>query len=554
MNFYNEVLNVLKSDERFFSDDGQLLRNAVYEAAMQMDAKLIKALYANEETRKQFFTDVDGIAVFDKVGFGWVINNREFLPDSYTRYKNKIGLVNNKGEYISASNDVELVFPYKDCVLEGGQTKEDQKRSEIFYNETLAPDEVDRLLDPKVLTNAKRYTVDGVQSITNISENDNLIIKGNNLLAISSLLKAYEGKIKLIYIDPPYDTGSDSFGYNDRFNRSSWLAFMKNRLEIAKQLLSDDGAIYVQLDYHQVHYAKVLMDEVFGEDNFQREIIWRIGWLSGYKTKDNNWIRNHDTILFYSKNNAILDFKKYYIPKSDFKTIANSNAERYPIEDVWNGNEYDDLNSIAIVSFSGETVSKMLNPEDEVKGQKSEKLIERIIKAHTNEGDIVLDFFGGTGTTAAVAHKLHRQYIVCEQLDKHIDIMLRRLDKVIDGEQSGVSKRNNWQGGGSFVYCELAKLNQNYVDVIEKATTNEELTKLYGEILETGFISYKVNPKDIDLNSDEYIKLSIGDKKRLLMELLDKNQLYVNYCDIDDETFKISEEDKAFTRSFYGEV
>lgn len=554
MNFYNEVLNVLKSDERFFSDDGQLLRNAVYEAAMQMDAKLIKALYANEETRKQFFTDVDGIAVFDKVGFGWVINNREFLPDSYTRYKNKIGLVNNKDEYISASNDVELVFPYKDCVLEGGQTKEDQKRSEIFYNETLAPDEVDRLLNPKVLTNAKRYTVDGVQSITNISENDNLIIKGNNLLAISSLLKAYEGKIKLIYIDPPYDTGSDSFGYNDRFNRSSWLAFMKNRFEIAKQLLSDDGAIYVQLDYHQVHYAKVLMDEVFGEDNFQREIIWRIGWLSGYKTKDNNWIRNHDTILFYSKNNAILDFKKYYIPKSDFKTIANSNAERYPIEDVWNGNEYDDLNSIAIVSFSGETVSKMLNPEDEVKGQKSEKLIERIIKAHTNEGDIVLDFFGGTGTTAAVAHKLHRQYIVCEQLDKHIDIMLRRLDKVIDGEQSGVSKRNNWQGGGSFVYCELAKLNQNYVDVIEKATTNEELTKLYGEILETGFISYKVNPKDIDVNSDEYIKLSIGDKKRLLMELLDKNQLYVNYCDIDDETFKISEEDKAFTRSFYGEV
>ncbi len=551
MNFYNEVLNVLKSDERFFSDDGQLLRNAVYEAAMQMDAKLIKALYANEETRKQFFTDVDGIAVFDKVGFGWVINNREFLPDSYTRYKNKIGLVNNKGEYISASNDVELVFPYKDCVLEGGQTKEDQKRSEIFYNETLAPDEVDRLLYPKVFTNAKKYTADGVQNITDISENDNLIINGNNLLAISSLLKAYEGKIKLIYIDPPYDTGSDSFGYNDRFNRSSWLAFMKNRLEIAKQLLSDDGAIYVQLDYHQVHYAKVLMDEVFGEDNFQREIIWRIGWLSGYKTKDNNWIRNHDTILFYSKNNAILDFKKYYIPKSDFKTIANSNAERYPIEDVWNGNEYDDLNSIAIVSFSGETVSKMLNPEDEVKGQKSEKLIERIIKAHTNEGDIVLDFFGGTGTTAAVAHKLHRQYIVCEQLDKHIDIMLRRLDKVIDGEQSGVSKRNNWQGGGSFVYCELAKLNQNYIDAIEKATTNEELTKLYGEILETGFISYKVNPKDIDVNSDEYIKLSIGDKKRLLMELLDKNQLYVNYCDIDDESFKISEEDKAFTREAF---
>ena len=467
-------------------------------------------------------------------------------------------VVNPLGQPIDGLGDIVAThrrpIEFKAPGVIGGQTKEDQKRSEIFYNETLAPDEVDRLLYPKVFTNAKRYTADGVQNIHEFSDDDNLIIKGNNLLAISSLLAKYEGKIKLIYIDPPYNTNNDTFGYNDKFNRSSWLAFMKNRLEIAKQLLSDDGAIYVQLDYHQVHYAKVLMDEVFGEDNFQREIIWRIGWISGYKTKDNNWIRNHDTILFYSKNNATLDFKKYYIPKSDFKTIANSNAERYPIEDVWNGNEYDDLNSIAIVSFSGETVSKMLNPEDEVKGQKSEKLIERIIKAHTNEGDIVLDFFGGTGTTAAVAHKLHRQYIVCEQLDKHIDIMLRRLDKVIEGEQSGVSKRNNWQGGGSFVYCELAKLNQNYVDAIEKATTNEELTKLYADILETGFISYKVNPTDIDTNSEEFIKLSIDDKKKLLMELLDKNQLYVNYCDIDDETYGISEEDKAFTKSFYEEV
>lgn len=220
------------------------------------------------------------------------------------------------------------------------------------------------------------------------------------------------------YIDPPYNTGSDTFGYNDKFNRSSWLTFMKNRLEIAKKLLSEDGAIYVQLDYHQAHYAKILMDEIFGEENFQREIIWRIGWLSGYKTIEKNWIRNHDTILFYSKNNNSLSFNKYYIPCEEFKDIAKSNAERYPIEDVWNGNEYDDLNSIAIVSFAGETVSKLLNPDDEVKGQKSEKLIERIIKAHTDENDIVLDFFGGTGTTAAVAHKMKRRYILCEQLDK----------------------------------------------------------------------------------------------------------------------------------------
>ena len=153
-----------------------------------------------ETTKARFFTIVDGIAVFDKIGFGWVINNREFLPDSYTRFKNKIGLVGNNGEYISTSNDVELVFPYKDCVLEGGQTKDDQKRSEIFYNETLAPDEVDRLLYPKVMTNAKRYTADGVQPTTSISADDNLVIKGNNLLAISSLLKNYEGQDRRAHV------------------------------------------------------------------------------------------------------------------------------------------------------------------------------------------------------------------------------------------------------------------------------------------------------------------------------------------------------------------
>ena len=549
--FYNIVLEVLKQDKRFFTDNGELLRNSVYEAAMQMDSKLIKLLLSNEETKKRFFADVEGVLVFDKVGFGWVINNREFLPDSYTRYKNKIGLVNSRDEYISTSKDVVLVFPYKDCVLEGGQTKEDQKRDEIFYNETLAPDEVDRLLYPKVLTNAKRYYTDGTEPVTEFKDTDNLIIKGNNLLAISSLLKRYEGKINLIYIDPPYNTGTDSFGYNDNFKRSTWLTFMKNRLDIAQKLLSPEGAIYVQLDYHQVHYAKVLMDEIFGENNFQREIIWRIGWLSGYKTADNNWIRNHDTILFYSKDYKRLKFIKKYIPKSEFKEIANTNIERYPIEDVWNANEYDDLNSIAIVSFSGETVSKMLTPQDEVKGQKSEKLIERIIKAHTNEGDIVLDFFGGTGTTAAVAHKLRRRYIVCEQLDKHIDICLRRMNKVIEGEQSGISKKNNWQGGGSFVYCELAKLNQNYADKIQIAENDNELAGIWYEMKENGLISCYVNPKDIDIESEDFKSLSFDEKKRLLMELLDKNQLYVNYCDIDDEDYNITEADKAFTKSFY---
>ncbi len=551
-NLYDKVQAILKKDSRFLSEDGEILRNAVYEATMKMDADLIKALYNDIETRDRFFTDVEGIAVFDKVRFSWLINNKEFLPSSYTRYKNKIGLVNEKEEYISSSKNVELVFPYKDCVLEGGQTKDENKREEIFWNKILAPNDVDRLLCPKVMVNVSRFNAEEEKTVNEFSD-DSIFVKGNNLLVITSLLKKYEGKIKLIYIDPPYNTESDTFSYNDKFSRSAWLTFMKNRLEIAKRLLSPEGAIYVQLDYHQVHYAKVLMDEVFGEENFQREIIWRIGWISGYKSADNNWIRNHDTILFYSKNNNSLTFKKSYIPREEFKKIADSDAERYPIEDVWNGNEYDDLNSIAIVSYSGETVSKMLNPDDEVKGQKSEKLIERIIKAHTDEGDYVLDFFGGTGSSAAAALKTKRKFIICEQLESHIDIALRRLRKVLEGEQSGISKKNNWKGGGSFVYCELAELNQKYINQIHDAKDEKSLLAIWAEIKKTGFISCYVNPKDIDVNASDFSELSLRDKKRLFLELLDLNQLYVNYCDIDDDTFEISEDDKAFTKSFYGD-
>lgn len=164
--FYEILLTVLKSDERFVAEDGTFLRNAVYEAAMKMDQGLIRLLLSNEDTSARFFADVDGVKVFDKMGFAWVINNRQFLPDSYTRFKNKIGLVDESEQMLATSGEVELVFPYKDCVLEGGQTREDQKRQEIFYNETLAPDEVDRLLYPKVFSGAKRYTKDGTEEIT----------------------------------------------------------------------------------------------------------------------------------------------------------------------------------------------------------------------------------------------------------------------------------------------------------------------------------------------------------------------------------------------------
>lgn len=582
MNFFDTVIEVLKQNERFFSADGELLRNAVYEAAMRMDADLLKMLYNNEITRQRFFTDIDGISVFDKVGFGWVINNREFLPDSYTRYKNKIGLVNSKGDYISTSNDVELVFPYKDCVLEGGQTKEDQKRSEIFYNETLAPDEVDRLLYPKVMTNAQRYTADGITAADCISDTDNLIIKGNNLLVLASLLKTFEGKIRCIYIDPPFNTGSDSFNYNDKFTRSTWLTFMKNRLSLARRLLTEDGNIFIHIDINQSHYLKVLADEIFGEDNFVEEIIWAYGSPSGGRAATPKPVNIHDYILHYSKNYSSRKQNRVYVPYSekyikDWFKYSDDDGRLYQRRQrgkdengnaIWVKQYLDESKGVPLSTVWSDIQQVYADPRaykqgntadvEVIKefsgGQKPETLIKRIFEMTTDVGDIVLDFHLGTGTSIATAHKMGLRYIGVEQLDSQIEIILDRMPKVISGETAGISKSVNWQGGGSFVYCELAKLNQKYVEDIQTAATDADIVASWHEMLKTGFISCKVNPKDIDLEDADFTELSLADKKRFLMEILDKNQLYVNYCDMEDETFAVSEADKAFTKSFYGEM
>ncbi len=552
-NLLDNLKNLLQKDERLVSE-GELLKNKIIELAIKLDKDLIKILLSDKQMKEIFFTEVGNATIFDKDKFIKFVSNKQFLPDSYTAFKNKIGLTEGD-DFISEKKEVVLSWPYKDCVLEGGMTKEDQKRDEIFWNETLAPDEISRLLDPKVFTNAKRIDKDGEHKLDGFRTDekgdikDNLIIKGNNLLALHSLKKRFAGKVKLIYIDPPYNTGGadDTFRYNDSFNHSTWLVFMRNRLEIAKDLLSKEGAIYVQLDYNEVHYCKVLMDEIFGRENFQREIIWRIGWVSGFKTADKNWIRNHDTILFYSKNKNHLDFYKKYIPYSKNyvrRDGSKPEGEGYPYEDTWNCSDLDQLHSIAIVSFTKEKVG-------DFKGQKNEALIKRIIDAHTKEGDIVLDFFSGTGTTASVAHKLKRQWITIEQIDEQIDKQLGRLKKVLKGEQIGISKDVSWKGGGDFVYLELMKWNENFIDKIQKAKTKEELNILWETMKKKAFLSYKVDIKAVDENAKDFADLSLEDQKRFLLECLDKNHLYVNYSEIDDEEYEVSERDKMINKEFY---
>jgi adenine-specific DNA-methyltransferase len=312
-NIFEIVQEVLLSADKYQSEDNNLLKAKVYSDIMMMDEELLSLLLSNERIKEEFFTKVKDTLVFDKQKFAWLIESKEFLPDSYTRYSNKIGLTSN-GNFISQKNDVVLDFPYKDCYLQGGQDKEDQKREEIFYHETIASDEVTRMLAPKVFTNAKRYTKEGIEENIEFKDDDNLIIKGNNLIALSSLLKRYEGKVKLIYIDPPYNTGSDSFGYNDSFNHSTWLTFMKNRLDISKDLLSDNGLIFIQCDDNEEAYLKVLCDSIFGNDNFINIITikTKIGGVSG-SSEGKSLKDTTEFILVYAKNKQQIELNPVYV-------------------------------------------------------------------------------------------------------------------------------------------------------------------------------------------------------------------------------------------------
>ena len=580
MNLLDHIKTILEQNESFCKD-GRLFKNSVVEAALKLDPVLLKLLLADEKGKKYFFTDVDGIIVFDKVKFQKFVSNKEFLPDSFTAYKNKIGLTAN-GEYLTEANEVVLDFPYKDCVLEGGQTREDEKRQEIFWNETLAPDEIDRLFEPKVFINWKRYSVKGEEKVAKISKDDNLIIKGNNLLALHSLLPNYKGKVQLIYIDPPYNTGNDDFKYNDSFNHSTWLTFIRSRLLVAKFLLKETGNLFVQIDDNEVAYMKVLIDGVFGRDNVVSHIYWKRTFNTGSsKSLSNKLPANTDTILWISKSKNYLHNKQYrpysegalkrydkkdkkgvfkwnplktYSQEKLDRLIKEGNAKwtessKYPVYkhylDESKGSALDnfwhDISSIG--TFSTERTGFVT--------QKPETLIERIISLGSNKGDLILDFFSGSGTTAAVAHKMERQFIITEQMDYVQTITLKRLTEVIAGKQDGISEKVNWKGGGSFVYAELAQDNAGYINSIQAAKKSKALIKIWDEIKDKGFISYKVSPKDIDDSISEFSELSLDDQKKLLISLLDKNQLYVNYSDMEDADHKISKEDQGLNHQFY---
>lgn len=653
LHLYHELEQLLRMNSRYCMDDGTLLKNRIVEDALSLNPLLVKLLLGNDKIKAVFFQDVEGVIVFDKVKFQRFVSDTQFLGGSYTMFKNKIGLTDENGRFISESREVVLSWPYKDCVLEGGQTKEEAKRNEIFWNETLAPDEVNRLTEPKVFSHFKRYDKNGEHEVEHLTNADNFIIKGNNLLALHSLKKKYAGKVKLIYIDPPYNTGSDEFGYNDNFNHSSWLTFMKNRLEVAKTLLSDKGCIFVHIDHHELYYIGVLLDSIFGVENKVQVISAKTATPAGFKTVNPGPIDVTEYILFYTKHKNSFTFKKAYVPvdyNKNYNLVLNRNDDVTKwkftlIKDAMlqslgfaseteakskYGKMWKTLKSQLIAQYAFDHAEDVVSvrdphkPTDTVKalmkkskelghvieqvredgtssyfynggalafysnkmqiidgekcitelltdfwnhiswagianeggvklknGKKPEKLIKQIIEMTTSEKDLVVDFHLGCGTTAAVAHKMNRQYIGIEQLDYGKNDSKIRLKNVIDGDKTGISKAVGWQGGGSFVYCELAKANDRFADEIEQAETSEQLKDIWGRMKATDYLNYKVDIKEVDANAESFDGLSLEDQKRFLIECLDKNLLYVALSDIDSNEYGVTEEDRRLTREFY---
>ncbi len=315
MKIFTDIEKVLKKDDRLWSKDEKekLLKNKLVELVSNDDEKLLELLLNDKETKNHFFKKIKDSTIFLKDRFLQFITMNEFLPDSFTAFENEIGLSDDK-KLITQKDEISLVFPHKDCLLEGGQTKEEVGREEIFYNTILAPDEVDRIKEPKVLVNWKKFDKDGKHEVKEISKQDNLVIKGNNLLALYSLLPKYSGEIKLIYIDPPYNTGNDEFGYNDKFNHSAWLTFMKNRLEVAQELLREDGTIFIQCDHHELGYLNVLMDNIFEEKNKIQIISVKTSSPAGFKTVNPGPIDTTEYILYYAKDKKKVLFKKGFVP------------------------------------------------------------------------------------------------------------------------------------------------------------------------------------------------------------------------------------------------
>ncbi|MFP6247536.1 DNA methyltransferase [Helicobacter pylori] len=575
---------------------------------LQHDEKLLTFMLEHESAndyKNAFFKTIANTLVFNEKALLECLEIKE-LEKSFTRFKNKIGLY-SQGGLIKSSELVVLNFPFKDNVLLGGAKDNNTKSNELFYHEILHKNEIDTLLHKKALCHFEMHGEGDLESALK-DKNTNYLIKGNNLIALHSLKKKFAKQVKCIYIDPPYNTGNDSFNYNDNFNHSSWLVFMKNRLEAAREFLSDDGVIFVQCDDNEQAYLKVLMDEIFLRENFVASISWK--QFHSVKNDAANFSKNIEYILCYCKNFSKNLISNEPFDKSNSYKLKDENGF-YKLDPVWakSGNNFSpytflngrtwsppsgtfwrysigtlkDMEQNNRIVFNGKNpmakrylsevaegrksstfwdgseVGYNLNGDAEIKqlfsgnkvfnNPKPEALISRILEIATQENDLVLDFFAGSGTTCAVAHKMKRRYIGIEQMDYIKTITKERLKKVIEGEQGGISKKCDFKGGGSFVYAELKEVNLEIKKQILNANSASECLKIFNDLSER-FLK-RADCKMDEIDSEEFHNLDLNEQKRICCELLDSNEDYLNLGDIDEDAWGIDESTKKYNEIFY---
>lgn len=628
----SEITDILKQFPEYWEDDS-LLKHKVIDDLRNYKNELIEKLLSNETIKNTYSLQLDNATIFKIEDFISMLRFKNYWENSYTRYSNEIGLTSDD-KYLKYNTDVVIDFPHKDCVLEGGMTKEDIGKNEIYYHKILAKEEIDTLLSPKVFTNVKKYDQNGEQEITEYRDTENLIIKGNNLIALHSLKEKFAGKVKLIYIDPPYNTPSaaNTFSYNNSFNHSTWLTFMKNRIEIAKELLTEDGIFVVSIDDNELFYLGVLMDEIFGRDN-------RLGVISvvhnpGGRQDEIFFPTAHENMIYYAldKNNAVInnlppskeklkeykysdefgryklrgfrrsgnnskrvDRPKLYYPIYVDEKTGTISLDKFPnaiellpidengIERCWRwGKEtflekkdkYIEIkrtkNGLDLYvkeresDYKGEKPKTIWN-KSEYTGQtatsdlkkifndtvfsypKSVHLMKDVISITTSKNDIILDFFGGSGTTAQAVLELNaqdggnRKFILCEQMDYVENVTVERIKKVIK-----LKKLKD-----SFIFAEIYKLNQRYVDQILNTNSNEEIQNIIDDIKESAYLDFKINIDKVTNKNSNFASLSLGEKKDVLIQVLDANQLYLSYSEIDDEQYDIPDSVKKFNHSFY---
>ncbi|MGL2409504.1 DNA methyltransferase [Helicobacter pylori] len=618
------------------------------------DEKLLTFMLEHENAndyKNAFFKTIANTLVFDEKALLECLETKE-LEKSFTRFKNKIGLF-SQGGLIKSSELVVLNFPFKDNVLLGNAKDNSTKSKECFYHEILHKKEIDTLLNKKALCRFEMHGEGDLKSALK-DENTNYLIKGNNLIALHSLKKKFAKQVKCIYIDPPYNTGNDSFNYNDHFNHSSWLVFMKNRLEAAREFLSDDGVIFVQCDDNEQAYLKVLMDEIFLRENFVNCIVCEMSNESGNKIQHaiqgKKFPKVKEYILVYAKNkenicltipkvqkrkwdkeyNIIIPTLSEYISNTIDTLIASNNEKE--LNEILschklmslsqylqnnNINEQDEwkfensyrifaskpntaLRDKAITLHFNSQIYALKNSHENIKiirtdfnrntdtarielvsaknnqsvflsdiwkkivttggvaqeggvilknGKKPEHLLEIILRSATQENDLVLDFFAGSGTTCAVAHKMKRRYIGIEQMDYIETITKERLKKVIEGEQGGISKKCDFKGGGSFVYAELKEVNSGIKKQILNAKSASECLKIFNDLNER--ILKRADCKIDGIDSEEFHNLDLNEQKRIYCASLDSNEDYLNLGDIDEDAWEIDDSTKKYNEIFY---